>query len=178
MTSHAGTGLIRKHPGGQIAIAPVADDCHDDRILYLGGKSQRRGNTAAGRNAGEDALLCGESPRDVLGFGLADIHFAVDQGGVKDLRYIGGRPAPDTGDGCPLCWLYPDDLRARPLLAQIHAGRRDGSSGSMLGIEAVLADGTVVEAWIGDQPGGGKSFDGLVDEVASIRSSTGFSKTA
>src|SRR5690606_8454706 len=49
------------HAGGQVAVATIADDRHDDRVLDLAGQPQRRRHRAPGGDAAEDALLAGQA---------------------------------------------------------------------------------------------------------------------
>src|SRR6185295_16189083 len=44
----------REDAGGEVAVAAIADDVDDHRVLHLGGKPERRGEPAARRDARED----------------------------------------------------------------------------------------------------------------------------
>src|SRR5690606_7013517 len=72
-----------KDAGGEIAVATIADDGHDDRILDLRGDAQGHMQRATGRNAGEDAFFLCQPSRHLLRCSLTDRLDAVDPGTVE-----------------------------------------------------------------------------------------------
>src|SRR5690606_11335024 len=97
-----------KDAGGEIAVATIADDGHDDRILDLRGDAQGHMQRATGRNAGEDAFFLCQPSRHLLRCSLTDRLDAVDPGTVEDTRQVGLGPLADAGDGRALLGLAAD----------------------------------------------------------------------
>ena len=115
-------------PDGEIAIAPVAHDEHDDRVAQLARHAQRHGTGATGRHAAEDALLRGEPARHVFRVGLAHVLDAVHARPVEDLRQVCLGPLADAGDLRSLLGLRADDGDRGVLLLEVarHAHDRAG----------------------------------------------------
>src|SRR3954452_20516045 len=135
--SNARTGVIsvREHAGRQVAVAAIADDRDDDRVLQLARQAQRDVHGAAGGDAGEDAFLAREAPRHFLGFGLANVFQAVDALRVVDFWQVGFGPLADAGNLRTFGRLAADDLDARVLLLEEARAAHDGAGGAHAGDE-------------------------------------------
>ena len=117
----------REHPRRQVAVAAVADDRDDHRVLQLLRHAQRDVHRAARGDAGEDALLARQAPRHLLGLGLRHVLEPVDARLVVDLRQVGLGPLADAGDLRALGGLAADDLDLRVLLLEEARAAHDGA---------------------------------------------------
>src|SRR4029077_5477525 len=93
-----GVTSVGEDAGGEIAVAAVADDGDDQRVLQVARDTQRDMHGAAGGDAGEDALLARQAPRTLLGLALAPVLEAIDALRLVDLRQVGLGPFADAGD--------------------------------------------------------------------------------
>src|SRR5204862_6238130 len=69
-----------KHARGQIAVAAIADDEHDGRILDRSRNAHRHCARAARADAAKDAFFARQAARVILGVGLPDAPSAIDPG--------------------------------------------------------------------------------------------------
>ncbi len=76
------------------------------------GQTQRHRQRAAGRDAGEDALLPRQAAGHLLGVGLGDVLEAIHPGLVVDARQVGLGPLADAGDLRTVRRLAADDADA------------------------------------------------------------------
>src|SRR5438552_13775851 len=120
----------RKYAGRQVAIATIANDEHDRRVLDLLGDLQCDPTRAGGRNAGEETVLAGEPARHLFGVALAHVDHLVDPRRVVDFRQIRLGPFADAGDARALGRLRADHAYRLALLLQEarHAGDRSGGA--------------------------------------------------
>eukprot|EP01136_Pigoraptor_vietnamica_P017879 Opistho-1_new@63648 len=123
-------GSGREDPGRQIAVAAVADDEHDGRVLDSPGDLQRGPQCPSRRNAGEQTFFACQPPCHVLGVRLADVDGLVDTAGLVDLRQVGLGPLADAGDPRAFAGLRANDAHAGVLRLQIggYAGDRAGGA--------------------------------------------------
>ncbi|EFK96244.1 hypothetical protein LDC_1735, partial [sediment metagenome] len=68
----------------EVAVATVAHDVDDDRVLRLRAHLHRRREPAAGGDAREDALLGRQAPRHLLALLLRDLDDTVHARAVED----------------------------------------------------------------------------------------------
>src|SRR5262249_27177937 len=118
---------VRKHARGKVAVAAVADDRHDGRVLDLARNPERDRERAARGDSGEDALLAREAPRHLFRVGLAHVLEAVDARLVVDFREVGLGPLADPGDLRALLGLAADDLHLGALLLEEARAAHDGA---------------------------------------------------
>src|SRR4051794_38055761 len=93
-----GVTSVGEHAGGEIAVAAVADDGDDHRVLERARDAQRDMHGAAGGDTGEDALLAREAPRHLLGLALTHVLEPIDALRLVDLRQVGLGPLADAGN--------------------------------------------------------------------------------
>src|SRR5512136_1952929 len=100
----------RKYAGREVAIAAVADDEHDRRVLDLLRHAQGDRACAAGGCADEDAFLAREPPCLKLGVDLRQVDQALAAYRIVDLGQIRLGPLEDAGNLRAPLRLTADDL--------------------------------------------------------------------
>src|SRR5262245_10354907 len=130
-----GTPSVRENACGKIAIAAVADDRNDGRVLDLARYPERHGERAARGDAREDALLARQPPRHLLGVSLTHVLEPVDARLVVDLGQVGLGPLADAGDLRAFLGLAADDLHLGILLLEEARAAHDGAGGAHAGDE-------------------------------------------
>src|SRR6185312_1403671 len=106
-------GSRREDAGRQIAIAAIADDEDDRRVLDALRDAKRHRAGAARADAAEDALFAREAARRVLGIALRDVLGAIDTLRIEDLRQVSRWPFADAGNRRAVLGLRADDLDRR-----------------------------------------------------------------
>eukprot|EP01136_Pigoraptor_vietnamica_P031983 Opistho-1_new@93269 len=116
--------------GGQVPVAPVADDERDGGVLHLGRDLLRHPASAGGRDAGEDAFFARQPAAHLFRVALAHEHQLVHAGGIVDLRQVFLRPLADAGDARALAGLRADDAHGGVLFFQVARDAGDGAGGA------------------------------------------------
>src|SRR5262245_39444632 len=117
--ARTGVTLIGEYARGQVAVAAIADDRHDDGVLDLGSDLQRDPHCATRGNSGEDPFLARHAARDFLGIGLTDFDQLVDTRTLVDLRQVSFGPFAYAGDIRSFRRLRADDADAAVALLQV-----------------------------------------------------------
>src|SRR5258708_24085835 len=119
-----------EHSRGQIAVAAIAHDVHDDRLAKLRGHAHRRREATARRDAREDAFLARQPPRHLLAFLLRDLDYAIHARALEDLRQVFLGPLANARHLRPGPRLHADHLDRRILLLEKTRASHDRSRGS------------------------------------------------